>query len=324
MKKAYLFLTSFLVSLPFWIGLNLLQTQAEIFLNTKNSSFILNAKINQEFICPLDAISAESFLIVSVNKQGNNTVLFEKNPNDELPIASLTKLMTYLVANEFYKNEQDIAVANILSGVNTLKVKELIPIMLIESSNDAAFALTKVIGEAGFLDLMNFKAKELGLLQTHFYNPTGVDPEAYNMPQDQINYSTANDIAKLTKNLIFNLPADASPARITTQGVDSGHQAMQAGQSEFLKIVSQKEYLLFKEEKLVSTLKNTNELLGEIPEVIGGKTGTTDRAGECLMVIMKLNNSNENEYAIAVILNSKNRFDDMKMFLNCAKNNGVN
>lgn len=299
MKKAYLFLTSFLVSLPFWIGLNLLQTQAEIFLNTKNSSFILNAKINQEFICPLDAISAESFLIVSVNKQGNNTVLFEKTPNDELPIASLTKLMTYLVANEFYKNEQDIAVANILSGVNTLKVKELIPIMLIESSNDAAFALTKVIGEAGFLDLMNFKAKELGLLQTHFYNPTGVDPEAYNMPQDQINYSTANDIAKLTKNLIFNQP-------------------------EFLKIVSQKEYLLFKEEKLVSTLKNTNELLGEIPEVIGGKTGTTDRAGQCLMVIMKLNNSNENEYAIAVILNSKNRFDDMKTFLNCAKNNGVN
>jgi len=310
-KKISLFILSILVSLPFWLGINLLQSRTENFLNTKNPANILNAQINQELpaplpksICLLDAISAESFLVVSVNKQGHDTILFEKNPDSELPLASITKLMTYLVANEFYKNEQDIVVAkeaaeqantlNALLEGDRLKVSELIPIMLIESSNDAAFALTKVIGEAGFLDLMNFKAKELGLLNTHFYNPTGVDPEARAMPQDQINYSTANDIAKLTKNLIFN-------------------------QGEFLEIVSQKEYPLYKEGKMVSVLKNTNELIGEIPEVIGGKTGTTDRAGECLMVIMKLDNSNENEYTIGVILNSKNRFNDMKTLLNCSK-----
>jgi len=115
------------------------------------------------------------------------------------------------------------------------------------------------------------------------------------MLHDQINYSTASDIAKLTKKLIFN-------------------------HLEFLKIVSQKDYPLYKEGKMVSTLKTTNELLGEIPEIIGGKTGTTDRAGECLMVIMKLNENNENEYAIGVILNSKKRFDDMRTLLGCAKN----
>jgi len=69
-------------------------------------------------------------------------------------------------------------------------------------------------------------------------------------------------------------------------------------------------------------------LLGEIPEIIGGKTGTTDRAGQCLMVIMKLNKSKQDEYVIAVILNSKQRFDDMRIIFNCIKEkinqNGIN
>jgi len=324
-KKISLFLVSLLVSLPFWLGVNLLQTKAENFLSAKNSATILNAQINPidqkiststpEISCSLDNISAESFLVVSVNEQDNDKVLFEKNFSNELPLASITKLMTYLVVSEFYRNEQDIVItkeatqqANTLNALlegDTLKVSELIPIMLIESSNDAAFALTKVIGEAGFIDLMNFRAKELGLSNTYFYNPTGVDPEARNMPQDQINYSTVHDIAKLTKNLIFNHP-------------------------EFLKIVSQKEYPLYKEGKFVSTLKSTNKLLGEVPEIVGGKTGTTDRAGECLMVIMKLDPANNDNYTIGVILNSKDRFNDMKTLLNCAKEevskttNGVN
>ncbi|MEK7172499.1 MAG: serine hydrolase, partial [Patescibacteria group bacterium] len=224
MNKFTLFLISILVSLPFWIGINLLQTKAGNSSYTKNiPADILKAQISQpspalaeESTCLLDSISAESFLIVSVSKQGHDTVLLEKNSSSELPLASVTKLMTYSVASEFYKNEQDIVItkeaaqqANTLNALlegDTLRVNELIPIMLIESSNDAAFALTKVIGEEGFLDLMNFKAKELGLTNTRFYNPTGVDPEARNMPQDQINYSTASDIAKLTKNLIFNQP----------------------------------------------------------------------------------------------------------------------
>ncbi len=318
MNKFTLLLISIVVSLPFWIGINLLQTSAEYFSYTKNiPNNIFNAQINQESstsspesICLMDIISAESFLVINVEKQGKDTVLFEKKQNSELPIASITKLMTYLVANEFYKNEQDIIITkeaaqqantlNALTEGDELKVSELIPIMLIESSNDAAFALTKVIGEEGFLDLMNFKAKELGLLNTHFYNPTGVDPEARNMPQDQINYSTVRDIAQLTKTLIFTQPA-------------------------FLKIVSKKEYPLYKEGVMVSTLKNTNELIGEVPEIIGGKTGTTDRAGGCLMVIMKLNKDDESAYTIGVILNSKDRFSDMKTLLNCVKEKyGVN
>ena len=305
-KKVSLLIISALVSLPFWIGVNLLHTKANFLFTENQPNLNILAQINQESAtsnpdCLLDKITAESFLILKANQQNETSVLMEKNSNEQLPIASITKLMTYLVANEFYKNEQDIIISieaaqqantlNALLAGDILKVKELIPIMLIESGNDAAFALTKVIGEEGFLDLMNFKAKELGLLNTHFYNPSGVDPEARNMPQDQINYSTANDIAKLTLSLISNQP-------------------------EFLNIVSKKEYPLYKEGKMVSVLKNTNELIGEIPEIIGGKTGTTDRAGECLMVIFRPENTTD--YIIGVVLNSKERFVDMKKLLSCS------
>lgn len=306
-KRIFLLLASIGVSLPFWVGVNLLQTKASTLFTLKQTNpNILKAQINpettvqnQQLNCIRETVTAESFLIFKTNGQTNGQVLLEKNSQSELPIASITKLMTYLVAVEFYKNEQKVIVSqeavkqsntlNPLSEGEILKVKELIPIMLIESSNDAAFALSKVIGEEGFLDLMNMKTKEIGLLNTYFYNPTGVDPEARNMPGDRINFSTAMDIAKLTQNLIFNHP-------------------------EFLQIVSKKEYPLYKEGKVVSILKNTNELIGEIPELIGGKTGTTDRAGECLMVVLK---TTDNEYLIGVVLNSKNRFSDMKILLSC-------
>ena len=307
-KKISLLIVSILVSIPFWIGINLLQTKANFsFVEKQPDTSLLIAQISQESTtsqtdCMLDDITAESFLVLKVNNQKEDISLVEKSPKGPLPIASLTKLMTYLVANEFYKNEQNIVVTkeaveqsntlNALFEGDVLKVKELIPIMLMESSNDAAFALTKVIGEEGFLELMNLKAKELSLFNTRFYNPTGVDPEARAMPHDQINFSTASDIAKLTKSLIFNHP-------------------------EFLDIVSKKEFPLYKEGKMVATLKSTNELLGEIPEIIGGKTGTTDRAGECLMVIMQT--SNQDDYLIGVVLNSKDRFSDMKTLLKCVK-----
>lgn len=318
MRKTLLFLTAALVSLPFWLGLNLMQKNVEDFLVKRNinkslaenPAAILAAQISQlqdntasSSLCNLPAVSAESFFVLETNKQGQEKVILEKNSQSKLPQASITKLMTYLVATDFYKNDQPIKISKdavsqpeSLGGLNEgeiLEVKELIPMMLIESSNDAAFALSKLIGQEGFVGLMNLKAKELGLSNTYFYNPTGIDPEALNLPPDQINYSTAWDIAYLTKYLLFSQP-------------------------EFLSIVSQKEYPLYQTNgKLHHILKNTNELLQKMPTVIGGKTGTTDRAGECLMVIMK--GKSPDDYFIGVVLNSKNRFEDMETVLSCAK-----
>ncbi len=331
-KKIFLFLTAVLVSLPFWLGINLIQKSVEDFLVKKdinksiaeNPPAILAAQISQlqdktasSSPCQLLTISAESFFVLETNpirefssngagNLGQDKVILEKNSQSKLPLASITKLMTYLVAADFYKNDQPIKISKdiisqpeSLGGLNEgeiLEVKELIPMMLIESSNDAAFALSKLIGQEGFVGLMNLKAKELGLANTYFYNPTGIDPEALNLPPDQINYSTAWDIAYLTKYLLFSQP-------------------------EFLNIVSQKEYPLYQTNgKLHHILKNTNELLQKMPTVIGGKTGTTDRAGECLMVIMK--GKSPDDYFIGVVLNSKNRFEDMETLLSCAKEKG--
>ncbi|MDD5433115.1 MAG: serine hydrolase [Candidatus Pacebacteria bacterium] len=318
MKKVYLFLFASLVSVPFWLGINLLQKQAQGFFAQKNRSLdILTAQIHNSpqqteiattsDSCFLNNVSSKSFLILQINPNKPNKILLEKSITSQMPIASLTKLMTYLIAGEFYKNEQKVVILNgptenstsnqlwangILKQGDVFSVQELISIMLVESNNEAAFALTKVIGQEGFLDLMNMKAKELGLVNTKFYNSIGVDPEALQMPLDQTNYSTAFDLALLAKYLVFNHP-------------------------DFLSIISQKEYPVYKNGQLVWTLQNTNELLGEIPEIIGGKTGTTDKAGECLMEIIKM--PQENDYLIAIVLNSKNRFDDMRMLLFCSQ-----
>ncbi len=318
MRKTLLFLTAVLVSLPFWLGLNLMQKNVEDFLVKReinkslveNPPAILAAQISylqdktaSSSLCKLLTISAESFFVLETNKQGQEKIILEKNSQSKLPQASITKLMTYLVATDFYKNDQPIKISkDIISQPESLgnlnegeilEVKELIPMMLIESSNDAAFALTKLIGQEGFVELMNLKVKELGLKNTYFYNPTGIDPEALNQPAEKINYSSALDIALLTKYLIFSQP-------------------------DFLKIVSQKEYPLYQTNgKLHHILKNTNELLQKMPTVIGGKTGTTDRAGECLMIIMK--GKSPDDYFVGVVLNSKSRFEDMETLLNCAK-----
>jgi len=312
-RRITILLTAVLVSLPFWVGINLLQKNVEDFLVHRQN--FLTAQIypsrseafngvlatTSKAICQISDISAQSFLVLEVNTKNQEKVVLEKNSQNRMPQASITKLMTYLVASEFYKTDQQIEISKDivsqpenLGGLNEgeiLEVKELIPMMLVESSNDAAFALTKLIGQEGFVELMNLKARELGLANTYFYNPTGIDPAALELPQDQINYSSALDIAHLTKHLIFSSP-------------------------EFLSIVSQKEYPLYQANgKLYRVLKNTNELLEEMPGIIGGKTGTTDRAGECLMVIMQ--GKDKETYLIGVVLNSKQRYENMKMLLNC-------
>lgn len=235
------------------------------------------------------AISAESALIIEIGSIEN--IIFEKESSKQMPIASLTKLMTAIVANEFYKGEEKIkipleAIAQIeetglLKEGDELTAKELLYIALIESSNDAAFALTQPTGQEGFVALMNLKAEEIGLNNTRFYNPTGID-------EQNVNYSTTQDLAKLGKYLL------AKP--------------------EILEIISKKEYRLYLESgEFHHILYNTNELLGEMPEIIAGKTGFTEKAGQCLLTITE----KENQKRINIVLNSDDRFSDMRKLITC-------
>ena len=176
-------------------------------------------------------LSSRAALSLFVDPKGNARALYEKNSEASLPIASLTKLMTALVARENY-SMQDI--------------ENLLYIMLITSSNDAAVALSELMGENAFLQKMNSKARTLNLEHTFFVDVAGVDPEEVERP---LNRSSAMDVALLASYVLNQYP-------------------------EVFHILSLKEY---------GKLINTNELLSYTQwptPILGGKTGWTPLARE--------------------------------------------
>lgn len=317
MSNIKLFLVVFVLSLPFWLGYNFLVEASQNFFLSKELAKqpilaalpSLTAQIELKTAnfeiepCFYDEIQAKALFSALVNKQNKEKILFEKQPESRLAIASLTKLLTAAVSAEFYQQTENITVSakavNQLENFGGLKVgevlrpNELLYIMLIESSNDAAFALSELVGSVNsFADLMNLKAKEIGMGNSVFYNPTGLDPDDLKQPASQINLSTAKDLALLGKYLLFNHP-------------------------EIIETLGQNQYALYSQNgALHHVLKNTNELLGQNPYIVGGKTGFSSQAGGCLFLILKA--SATGDYIINVILNSPDRFKDMEKLNNCS------
>lgn len=312
-KNLRTFLLCFLLSLFFWWGINVFQKNLEDFFYVRylkkypfpQSTFI--AQISPQYSSPkieLLHLEAESAISVKVNEKGEEKILFKKNETEKMPIASLTKLITAFVVSELYPLEQKIPVSvkavnqmedkgNLKPG-EVLTVRDLLHIMLIESSNDAAFALVEPIGTENFVELMNLMAKEdIGMRDSQFFNPTGVDPEDFaeaSLP-NEINLSTAQDLVRLAEYLLKQKPL-------------------------ILDILGKKQYRVQSENGDLHMLKNINKLLGEIPGVIGGKTGYTERAGGCLILIVKEDES----YLINVILNSPHKFEEMEELISYVRN----
>ncbi|MCD6550500.1 D-alanyl-D-alanine carboxypeptidase [bacterium] len=310
------FIIAFLISFfAFW-GLNLFQKEVEeIFYWQKISEepYILLADINinlhhkdknESLISeekPEINLSVESFISVLITSDGKQKVIFEKNANKKRAIASITKLVTAIVAEEIYQPDQILFIskraveqesqAGRLSPGEALSVNQLMHIMLIESSNDAAFALAEGITKRDstttnkdhFVDLMNKKTKEIGLKNTFFNNPTGLNGLE--------NYSTASDLAKLASYILKNHPEIFEITRYQSWRVIYPN-----GETHH--------YIT----------ENTNKLLAEIPEIIGGKTGYTEEAGGCIILVLK----RDNNYLINVILGAdspESRFVEMKKLI---------
>jgi len=242
-------------------------------------------------------IAAASALLAEITENGEPKIIFAKNQEQKNPIASLTKIMTAVIASEFYEKNQTIIInkqaieqfdasGNLKAG-EQFNLNNLLRVMLIESSNDAAFALTEpMAGPAGFVALMNLKAKDLGLENTAFFSPSGLDPEDAGLPAEQINQSTVIDLAKLAQFVVYHHP-------------------------EITKILSEKETAVYSQgNEFYHSLVNTNELLGKFSSIIGGKTGTTERAGGCLLLILQ--GKNPPSRFVAVVLNSPDKFKDME------------
>jgi len=241
-------------------------------------------------------ISAKSAIIVNFKtNEEKDITLYQKNPNQVLPIASLTKMMTAIIVLENYNPEEIIKVSKksvTISGDTgglivdeELKVKDLLYIMLMESSNDAAMALAgddPRLGYNEFIGLMNSKAKELGLKNTKFSDPVGLSPE---------NQSTVLEISALSKYAFnFSLISEIlKTADATVSSIDN---------------------------KFIHNLTTTNKLLGKIPQIIGGKTGFTEEAGGCMLTISDIDKDN---YLITVVLGSSNREEDTEKLINWAQ-----
>ncbi len=226
---------------------------------------------------PEASISAQAAFVIDGE---TDAVLYEKNPDQRLPMASLTKIMTAVVVLDEFPLDEIVTVPELCTNLpppkvgyasgQRLTVEELLYGMLVASASDASCALSHHFG-GDFLQLMNRKAEELGLTQTHFENEVGLDGENGN------HLSTARDLVKLSE------------------------EAMRSG--VLRKIVGTTQW---------RNLTSTNELLFTLPGTTGIKTGYTEQAQGCLAVSYERGGRE----AIGVILGSGDRFADAREILN--------
>jgi D-alanyl-D-alanine carboxypeptidase len=248
-------------------------------------------------------IFAGSSVVIDVD---SGTILHYDKGRDRIPIASLTKMMTAVLVMEKVKNldetvtidEEAVSADGTKVGCprsgycvderlhvgEKITVKDLLMAMLLNSANDAAIALGKHIAgsQATFGDLMNKKAEELNLGDSHFCNPSGLDEDNC--------YSSAYDIARVTA---YSMKYDLIWKIMKMPEVEVGSC----------------------DGKYSHRLKNTDLLLGQIPNCLGGKTGFTYNAGKSLLMAAADPTTGHHKI-IAVILNDNNRWEDMTRLIN--------
>ncbi|MEA3453265.1 MAG: serine hydrolase [Patescibacteria group bacterium] len=254
-------------------------------------------------VANLENIGAQAAIAFVIKDKGESRIVFEKNSSKMLHIASLSKIFTAYIALKNYDLEEKITITKQVVDTEETKgqfrigekftVEELLYSMLIESSNDAAKAIADVMGERQFVKLMNSEAKSMGLNNSHFVDPIGLDPD---FPGEGYNHSTVTDLAKMIEHILKESERDPKIAKL---------------------------FEIIKQAKYTVTLSNgsnhhqafsTNKLLDDFPNLIGSKTGQTPIAGQCLLMIMPKEKGNGS--VVAIILNSNNRFGEMKKIIN--------
>lgn len=206
-------------------------------------------------------INSRAYIVLD---RKSSTVILGKNHNQRKKMASTTKIMTSLVVIENCNLSDTVEISKKAGstggsrlGLKTgdkITVNDLLYGLMLCSGNDAAVALAEHVAGSinNFSELMNNKALELGLTNTHFITPHGLDADEH--------YTTAYELAILSNYALKN--------------------------ETFAKIVGTKEYTITINNK-VKTIRNTNELLGNLNGVYGIKTGFTNGANRCLVTACK-------------------------------------
>ncbi len=228
-------------------------------------------------------VTTDHYLVADI---GSNTILAGNHIDDIRPIASLTKLMTALVAAEYINLDKSVPIIQEkyvttliprLSGHYEASMYSLLQLLLVESSNEAAEVIASVIGRNNFIDKMNMKAESLGLSDTTFTDPSGLDNG---------NLSSTVDLMKLlqyiyhNRSFVLGLTRDANLATAYSSG-DFGE------------------------------LNNFNGMEG-VANFIGGKVGETLAAGQTSATLHTVVIDGEERVISIILLNSKDRSYDVK------------
>jgi D-alanyl-D-alanine carboxypeptidase (penicillin-binding protein 5/6) len=229
-------------------------------------------------------VSAKAAILI---EQESGRVLFGQNENEVMRIASITKIMTAILAIESGKLDETVTVSDRAFGTEgsslflkrgeKIKLEDLVYGLMLRSGNDAAVAIAEHVGGSleGFIFLMNQKAAQLGMSNSTFANPHGLDDH-------EEHYSTAYDMAKLTRYAMNN--------------------------PQYQKISGTESYRVSREgEKWDTIWKNKNRLLsGLYKYCTGGKTGYTKRAKRTLVTTAEKNDLG----LVAVTLNGPDDWND--------------
>lgn len=227
-------------------------------------------------------LSAQSAILIDAD---SGEILYGSNYLQKMPMASTTKIMTAVVAIENMPLDTKIKIPETATGIEgssvylctgeILTLEHLLYALLLSSANDAATAIAIAVGGSvdRFADMMNETADRLGLKNTHFENPHGLDGESH--------YTTAEDLARLTAYAL-TLP-------------------------KFREIVSTyKKSIPFDNKENGRLLVNHNKLLRSYSGAIGVKTGFTKKSGRCLVSAAERNGVT----LIVVTLNAPNDWQD--------------
>lgn len=245
-------------------------------------------------------INAPSAILMEA---GTGTVIYEKNPDEIRSPASITKIMTLLLAFEALEKgsihlEDEVITSSYAKSMGGSQVfleegevqtvDTLLKCIAVASGNDASVCMAEHIGgtEGEFVNLMNKKAEELGMKNTHFVDCCGLS-------NSDEHYTTARDVAIMSRTLITKYP---QVFQYTTIWMEDITHVTNKGESTF-------------------TLSSTNKLLKQYPYANGLKTGSTDKAKYCLSATAL----KDEVQLIAVVMAApdyKIRFEDCKNLLN--------
>lgn len=231
--------------------------------------------------------SAKSCAVIE-SKTGR--ILYSKNPNQRLPMASTTKIMTAITAIKNCKDlDEKFVVSNKAIGVpgtslylregDEYSTRDLLYALMLISGNDASVAIAEHVGgsTSEFVTLMNDLAKEIGVKNTHFANTHGLDADGH--------YTSAYDLARITAYALEN--------------------------DTFREIVSTKNTKIVNGKGENRYLRNKNKLLFTLEDCIGVKTGFTDDAGRCLVSAV----DKDGMKLVCVVLNCGPMFEESAQLL---------